>query len=93
MARAMRMSGVDIAILQEMKTTDIAFAIRSFVDISLLETATDTKRQGLWYCWWGSGRSSAYRTRKRGPNNILFELIIGENEQWYVLRYCLLPLD
>ena len=74
-ARAMGMTGVNAAFVQETKIIDPTFAIRKFEGYSILSAATDSERRG----------GSALLVKERegfkdenkkavGPNVILFEL-------------------
>ena len=91
-ARALKMVGVDVAVLQETKIVDPAFVTRSFEGYSILAAAADSERRGgVALLVKETNAFTIENERARGTNVISFELVTGE-ERWFVVGCYLPPL-
>ena len=96
-ARAMGMTGVDVAFVQETKIVDPTFTTHKFEGYSILAVAADSERRGGVALLVKDRDGFKVENKKTvGPNVISFELITGddegEKERWYVVGVTSSPL-
>ena len=93
-ARAMKVTGGDVAFVQETKTVDPTFATREFEGYSVLAAADSERRGGVAPLAKERDRFRVENKKAVGPNVILFELITGDDEggkEWWYVVGCYLP--